>query len=152
MDILIGIVLIVAAVFLVVAVLMQSGKDKSLSGTIAGGSSETFYGKNKANSQERKLSRWTTVVAVLFVAIVLVCYIVQDDGDIENLNELLKEQATATETTSAPASSDVVSTDTVSTHAVSTEDISSEVTTTEALTTDADSDAPETTPASTENN
>lgn len=130
MDILIGIILIAAAAFLVVAVLMQSGKDKSLSGTIAGGSAETFYGKNKGNSNEQKLSRLTTVIAIVFVVIVLISFIVQDDGDIENLNDLLKEQATATEsTTTEPAAS-------------SSEVSSSEVVTTDAVTTDAVTTAP----------
>ena len=45
MKIAIGIVLILAAIFLVVAVLMQSGKSHNLSGTIAGGA-ETFFGKS----------------------------------------------------------------------------------------------------------
>ena len=60
MDIFIGIILILSALFLIIAVLKQSGKDKSLSGTIAGGSADTFYGKTKNNSNEKKLS------AVLF--------------------------------------------------------------------------------------
>ena len=49
MDIVIGIILIVSALFLVVAVLLQSGKDKGLSGTISGSASDTYYGKNKGN-------------------------------------------------------------------------------------------------------
>jgi len=105
MDIFIGIILILAAVFLIIAVLMQSGKDKSLSGTIAGGSADTFYGKTKNNSNEKKLSRLTAVVAVLFVALVFVSFVIQDDNDIASLVDQLKDQATATEST-APESSD----------------------------------------------
>ena len=104
MDIFIGIILILAAVFLIIAVLMQSGKDKSLSGTIAGGSADTFYGKTKNNSNEKKLSRLTTVVAIIFVALVFVSFVIQDDGDIKSLVDQLKDQATATEST-APESS-----------------------------------------------
>ena len=40
-QIVIGIILIVFAVFLIIAVLMQQGKSHNLSGTIAGGA-ETF--------------------------------------------------------------------------------------------------------------
>ncbi len=77
MKIAIGIVLIIAAVFLIVAVLMQSGKSKNnLSGTIAGGS-ETFFGKSKASTFEKKLSKLTTVVSIVFVVLVLVAYLIQ---------------------------------------------------------------------------
>lgn len=70
-----GIVLIVMAAFLVVAVLMQSGKDKRLSGSIAGGS-DTYYGKSKGRSFDKILARLTTVVAILFAALVVVMYVV----------------------------------------------------------------------------
>ena len=46
MEIALGIAVIVLSVILVVAVLMQSGKDTRLSGTIAGGA-ETFFGKTE---------------------------------------------------------------------------------------------------------
>ncbi len=70
-----GIVLIVMAAFLVVAVLMQSGKDKRLSGSIAGGS-DTYYGKSKGRSFDKILARLTTVVAILFAVLVVVMYVV----------------------------------------------------------------------------
>ena len=44
MKIALGIILILASLFLIVAVLMQSSKSHRLSGTIAGGA-ETFFGK-----------------------------------------------------------------------------------------------------------
>ena len=75
----IGIILIVAAVFLTIAVLMQHGKSHNLSGTIAG-ASETFFGKSKASTIDKKLSILTTVVAIVFVVLVLVAYLVQDMG------------------------------------------------------------------------
>lgn len=73
----IGIILIVAAIFLVVAVLMQHGKSHNLSGTIAG-ASETFFGKSKSTTLDRKLQVVTTVVAIVFVVLVLVAYLAQD--------------------------------------------------------------------------
>ncbi len=77
MEIAIGIILIVAAVFLVVAVLMQSGKSHNLSGAIAGGA-ETFFGKSKGSTIDKKLSKVTTAVAILFALLVLVSYLIQD--------------------------------------------------------------------------
>ena len=74
LEIVIGIVLIVASLFLVVAVLMQSGKSHNLSGTIAGGA-ETFFGKSKASKMDKKLSTLTTIVAIIFTVVVLVAYL-----------------------------------------------------------------------------
>ncbi len=84
MEIAIGIVLIIAAIFLVVAVLMQSGKSHNLSGAIAGGA-ETFFGKTKGSTLDKKLSKLTTIVAIVFVALVLVSYLIQDtDNQVAN--------------------------------------------------------------------
>ena len=70
MGLIFGIVLLVLAVALVVLVLFQSGKDKRLSGTIAGGA-ETFFGKSKAADANKALSVVTTVVAIVFAVVVL---------------------------------------------------------------------------------
>ena len=79
MKIALGIILIVASLFLIVAVLMQSSKSHRLSGTIAGGA-ETFFGKTKGSTIDKKLSKITTVVAIIFVVLVLVVYLLQDNG------------------------------------------------------------------------
>lgn len=84
MQIAIGIILIIAAIFLIVAVLMQHGKDHNLSGTIAGGA-ETFFGKTKGSTLDKKLSKLTTIVAVVFCVLVLVSYLLQDTTDFGNL-------------------------------------------------------------------
>ena len=74
MQLFLGILLLVMSIFLVVAVLMQSGKSKRLSGTIAGGA-ETFFGKTKGRTIDAVLSKVTTVVAILFVLVVIIVYI-----------------------------------------------------------------------------
>ena len=74
MEILGGVVILVLAVFLVVAVLMQSGKDKRLSGAIAGGA-ETFFGKTQAQRWDKVLSVATTVVSIVFAILAVVMYI-----------------------------------------------------------------------------
>lgn len=80
MEIAIGIILIISALFLIVAVLMQQGKSHNLSGTIAGGA-ETFFGKSKASTLDKKLSKLTTIVAIVFTLLVLVSYLMQDTTD-----------------------------------------------------------------------
>ncbi len=75
LEIILGIVLLVLALALVVLVLFQSGKDKKLSGTIAGGA-ETFFGKSKAADYNKALSVATTVVSIVFVVLVLTMYFI----------------------------------------------------------------------------
>ena len=112
MEIAIGIVLIIAAVFLVAAVLMQSGKSHNLSGTIAGGA-ETFFGKTKGFTMDKKLSKLTTIVAVVFVALVLVSYLIQDtDNQVANYTP-----GTITSTETDAAESDAVESDAVESEA-----------------------------------
>lgn len=62
----ISIVHIIISLFLIVVVLLQSGKTAGLSGSIAGGA-ESFFGKNKGRTIDGILSKWTSVVAVLFI-------------------------------------------------------------------------------------
>ena len=74
MDIAFGVTLIVLAVALVALVLFQSGKDKRLSGTIAGGA-ETFFGKSKSGDYNKTLSIITTVIASVFAIVALVAFL-----------------------------------------------------------------------------
>ena len=68
-----GIVLLIGAIVLVVMVLLQSNSSKGLSGTIAGGS-ETYFGKNKKNSLEKKLLIATIMVAAVFCLLALIVF------------------------------------------------------------------------------
>ena len=74
MDLILGIILLVAAIFLIIAVLMQSGKSRKLSGAIAGGS-ESFFGTNKGTTKDKMLSRITTILSFVFVILVVIMYI-----------------------------------------------------------------------------
>ena len=119
-DIVLGIILIVASIFLIVAVLMQHGKSHNLSGTIAGGA-ETFFGKSKAQTMDKKLSRITTVIAIIFVGLVLAVYLMQDTKDTSGRK--------TTATAAVPAAvSDTVTTDDVSSDAPETTDAAPETT------------------------
>ncbi len=75
LEIVLGILVLVMAAFLVAFVLLQSGKDKRLSGTIAG-AAETFFAKGKSKTRDKILSRLTTVVGFAFAILVVVYYIV----------------------------------------------------------------------------
>ena len=69
-----SVILLVFAVFLVIAVLLQHGKSYNLSGTIAGGA-ETFFGKEKGRTIDKVLSKVTSVVSVIFVLMVITLYV-----------------------------------------------------------------------------
>lgn len=75
MDIAFGVTLMVLALAIVVLVLFQSGKDKNLSGTIAGGA-ETFFGKSKTADNSKTLSVITTVVVSVFAVVAFAAFFV----------------------------------------------------------------------------
>ena len=72
-------VLLICAAFIVVAVIFQKSGDEGLSGTIAGGNSETYYGKDKAVQKDKVLGKWLLIVSIVFAVAVLVVYVIQPD-------------------------------------------------------------------------
>ena len=75
LELILGIVTLVVAVAVVALVLLQSGKDKRLSGAIAG-AAETFFAKGKSKTRDKMLSRITTILSFVFVLLVVALYIV----------------------------------------------------------------------------
>ena len=73
-ELVFGIIILLLTVILVTCVLLQSGKDKKLSGTITGGA-ETFFGKSNGKKNDKMLSRVTTLLAVVFAILAVVMYI-----------------------------------------------------------------------------
>ena len=73
-------ILLLSAVFIVVAVIFQKSSDEGLSGTIAGGN-ETFYGKEKSAHTDKLWFKLTLIVSIVFVVAVLLAYIIQPDYD-----------------------------------------------------------------------
>ena len=75
----IGGVLIALAVALVAMILMQTGKEKGLSGTITGGA-DTYFGKSGGSMKERLLFKLTVigtaVFAALTVALVVITFVI----------------------------------------------------------------------------
>ena len=63
-NIILQILLLLAGIFLVVAVLLQRAKGKGLSGAIAGGV-DTFFGKEQGPKVDRLLNRLTIIVAIV---------------------------------------------------------------------------------------
>ncbi len=75
LEIIIGIVLLVASLFLIAVIMLQDKAKRGLSGAIAGGSGGSYLGKNAAPKKGKLLSKLTTIVAIVFVVIVVVSYL-----------------------------------------------------------------------------
>ena len=73
LQIILGIVLLLAALFLVVVIMLQDKAKRGLSGAIAGGSDNNNYlGKNAVSTKGKLLSKVTTIVAIAFVVVVII--------------------------------------------------------------------------------
>lgn len=68
-NVLLSIVLVVAALFMIVTVLLQSSNAKGL-GAVAG-QMESYFSKNKAKTIDAKLAMGTKIAAAVFVVISL---------------------------------------------------------------------------------
>jgi preprotein translocase subunit SecG len=73
LQLVLGIVLAVISLGLIVAVLLQPGKDKRLSGAIAGGS-DTFMAKGKAGKMDQLLGKLTVAMCIIFFVVIVVLY------------------------------------------------------------------------------
>ena len=71
LEIILGSVLLAVCLLIVVAVLRQSGKDKKLSGAIAG-SADTFFSKGKAGRLDKMLSKATVAISVVMLVLIVV--------------------------------------------------------------------------------
>ncbi len=70
-QIIINVCLIISSIVLIISVLMQSSDDEGIS-ALTGGSSETFFGKNKSSTFEGKLALTTKISAGIFIALAIV--------------------------------------------------------------------------------
>ncbi len=73
------ILMAVAAITAIVLVLLQPSNSTGIDAL--GGSSETFFGKNKGKSIEEKMKKWTWICLAVIVVLSIIFYVLQ----IENL-------------------------------------------------------------------
>ena len=72
-DAVLIILMTVISIAIVVVVMMQEGESGGVS-AISGGSSETFYGKNKGRSREQILKRITLILGAVMLVISVVFF------------------------------------------------------------------------------
>lgn len=65
-----AIVLIIASVLLTIIILLQDNKSNGMN-AIVGGSSDSYYGKNKGRTIDAILSRWTKIIAIAFFVVIV---------------------------------------------------------------------------------
>ena len=72
-----GIVLLIACFLLIVFGLMQDQKqDQNMTSAITGGTYDSHFSKNESNTKEAILKRWTFWLSVIFFVVTLVITII----------------------------------------------------------------------------
>ncbi len=77
MSIVISILTVLASIVLIVSVLMQEGDSDGISALAGGSNSDTFFGRNKSNTIQGKLSNITKISATVFVVLAFVKLLVK---------------------------------------------------------------------------
>jgi len=72
--IVLGVIDIVICIALVLLVVFQEGNDKGMG--VIGGGADTFFGKEKGRTIDKKLKRFTSLLAILFAVITVVLYLI----------------------------------------------------------------------------
>lgn len=68
-EIILGSLLIIFSIVIILAIILQESHQQGV-GVVTGGA-DTFLSKNKARSVEAFLARWTKVLAIAFVLVVV---------------------------------------------------------------------------------
>lgn len=66
------VIYVIVCLVLIVICLMQSKDGEGASGAIVGGSSSSFYEKNKGKTKEGMLKRWTIILGITFAVLSIV--------------------------------------------------------------------------------
>ena len=74
-DYILGSVILLFAIIIIAVILLQEGKSKGISGTIAGGA-DTFLSRGKAKAVDAILAKWTKFIAIGFMALIVAAHVV----------------------------------------------------------------------------
>lgn len=70
-EIISGIILLAACVFLTIVVLLQDSDENGMN-ALSGVSADSYYNRNsKARSKQQMLAKWTKIVGIVFFAVVV---------------------------------------------------------------------------------
>ena len=74
LNIVLTVIDIILAIAIIILFLVQEGNDQGM-GVVAGGSTESYYGKAKGRTLDEQLKRWTVICSVLFAVVSVVLYL-----------------------------------------------------------------------------
>ena len=78
MEYVLVVILLLSALFIIGAVLLQNSDKEGLSGTISG-KQETYYGRGRGSRLDKVLLKWTAIAAIVFGLAVFIVYVIQPD-------------------------------------------------------------------------
>ncbi len=73
-EIIVGSLIIILAIVIIAAILLQEGRRAGINGAISGGA-DTFLSKNKARSVDAFLARRTKYIAIAFMILVVIAFV-----------------------------------------------------------------------------
>ncbi len=71
LEIVIGAVLLLISVLAIIVCMMQEQKPQNATAALTGASNDSFYDKNRGRTKEARLRKITTILTVLFFALIL---------------------------------------------------------------------------------
>ncbi|MCI5844904.1 MAG: preprotein translocase subunit SecG [Oscillospiraceae bacterium] len=71
LEIVIGAVLLLIGVLTMIVCMMQEQKPQNATAALTGASNDSFYDKNRGRTKEARLRKITTILTVLFFALIL---------------------------------------------------------------------------------
>ena len=71
LEIVIGAVLLLIGVLTMIVCMMQEQKPQNAAAALTGASNDSFYDKNRGRTKEARLRKITTILTVLFFALIL---------------------------------------------------------------------------------
>ncbi len=123
LSVIVGVLLILVALAIIAAVLLQSSKNARQSGVVSGGA-EAFFGKSKGKAIDRKLNRITLILVLVFAVLVLTMYVAQFDKarpDYDDPDKYLSDAMNATTTVTTTTAPSTTTAPTTTTGATTTD-------------------------------
>ncbi len=71
LEIVMGAVLLLISILAIIVCMMQEQKPQNATAALTGASNDSFYDKNRGRTKEARLRKITTILTVLFFALIL---------------------------------------------------------------------------------
>mgnify|MGYP000364025944 FL=1 len=72
-----GILLVIASLIIILVVLIQDSKDPGMTSAITGSSNDSFFGRNGSKTRDSKVANFTRVAAFIFFGVTLLVNILK---------------------------------------------------------------------------